>query len=129
MGKVVVVGGGYAGISAAISAKKQGQEVVLVEKTDLLLGLGNVGGIMRNNGRFTATEENIAFGASEIFDITDRYSLHKNVDFPGHNHASFYDANKVESEIRKLIKKLDIEIKFQTRAVDVTIDDRKIKGV
>ena len=129
MGKVVVVGGGYAGISAAIGAKKQGQDVVLLEKTDLLLGLGNVGGIMRNNGRFTATEENIALGASEIFDITDRYSLHKNVDFPGHNHASFYDANKVESELRKLVKSLDIEINFQTRAVDVTMDDRKITGV
>ena len=30
-----------------------GNYVVLIEKTDMLLGLGNVGGIMRNNGRFT----------------------------------------------------------------------------
>ena len=27
------------------------------EKTDLLLGLGNVGDIMRNNGRYMASEE------------------------------------------------------------------------
>ncbi len=45
---------------------KRGAEVTLVEKTDMLLGLGNVGGIMRNNGRFTAAEENIALGADEI---------------------------------------------------------------
>ncbi|MBN3384846.1 FAD-dependent oxidoreductase, partial [Clostridium botulinum] len=52
--KVVVIGGGWAGCAAAISAKKAGADVSIFEKTDLLLGLGNVGGIMRNNGRFTA---------------------------------------------------------------------------
>ena len=62
MGKVVVVGGGWAGVSAAVRAKKQGAKVVLLEKTDLLLGAGNVGGIFRNNGRFTAAEEMIALG-------------------------------------------------------------------
>ncbi len=48
-------------------SKKTGAEVEILERTDLLLGLGNVGGIMRNNGRFTATEENIAMGADELF--------------------------------------------------------------
>ena len=45
--KVIVIGGGWAGCSAAIMAKKAGAEVEIYEKTDLLLGLGNVGGIMR----------------------------------------------------------------------------------
>ena len=56
MPKVVVIGGGWSGVAAAIRARKSGAEVVIAEKTDLLLGLGNVGGIMRNNGRFTAAE-------------------------------------------------------------------------
>ena len=60
--KVVIIGGGWAGVSAAITASKAGAEVHLYEKTDLLLGLGNVGGIMRNNGRFTAAEELKALG-------------------------------------------------------------------
>ena len=51
MYKIVVIGGGWAGCAAALAAKKAGAEVVLLEKTYLLLGLGNVGGIMRNNGR------------------------------------------------------------------------------
>ena len=46
MAKVVVIGGGWAGCAAAISAKKAGADVVLLERTDLLLGLGNIGGIM-----------------------------------------------------------------------------------
>ncbi|TPB28043.1 FAD-dependent oxidoreductase, partial [Burkholderia pseudomallei] len=62
MAKVVVIGGGWAGCAAAISARKAGAEVTILERTDLLLGLGNVGGIMRNNGRYTATEEAIALG-------------------------------------------------------------------
>ncbi|ABS41479.1 FAD-dependent oxidoreductase [Clostridium botulinum] len=85
--KVVVIGGGGAGCSAAISAKKAGADVSIFEKTDLLLGLGNVGGIMRNNGRFTAAEELIALGAGNLINITDENSRHKNIDFPGHKHA------------------------------------------
>lgn len=85
--KVVVIGGGWAGCAAAISAKKAGADVSIFEKTDLLLGLGNVGGIMRNNGRFTAAEELIALGAGDLINITDESSRHKNIDFPGHKHA------------------------------------------
>ena len=44
--KVIVVGGGWAGCSAALSAKKQGADVVLLERTDMLLGTGLVGGII-----------------------------------------------------------------------------------
>jgi hypothetical protein len=72
MAKVVVIGGGWAGCAAALSAKKAGAEVVLVEKTDCLLGTGLVGGIMRNNGRFTAAEEMVAMGGGDLFRLTDQ---------------------------------------------------------
>lgn len=128
MCRIVIAGGGWAGCAAAVRAAKLGLETVLVEKTDLLLGLGNVGGIMRNNGRFTAAEENIAMGASELFEITDRLSTHKNVDFPGHKHASFYDTAMVEPEVRRLLKDLGVELRFMCRAVDVVMaEDRKMK--
>ena len=90
MAKIIIIGGGWAGVSAAVTARKTGADVQLLERTDLLLGLGNVGGIMRNNGRFTAAEENIALGARELFEITDGCATHRNVDFPGHRHATFY---------------------------------------
>lgn len=122
MYKIVVIGGGWSGCAAALAANKAGASVTLVEKTDLLLGLGNVGGIMRNNGRFTAAEENIALGADELFGITDRLSRHVNIDFPGHNHASLYDVMKVEPEVRRLLLEKGIEIKTISRAVDVEMD-------
>lgn len=121
MCKIIIAGGGWAGCAAAVRTAKLGLRTILVEKTDLLLGLGNVGGIMRNNGRFTAAEENIAMGASELFEITDRLSTHKNVDFPGHKHASFYDTGMVEPEVRRLLKDLGVELRFMCRAVDVVM--------
>ena len=121
MYKVVIIGGGWSGCAAALAARKAGAEVTLLEKTDLLLGLGNVGGIMRNNGRFTAAEENIALGAWELFDITDRCSRHVNVDFPGHKHASLYDVMKVEPNVRRLLREKGIEVRLMTRAVDVVL--------
>lgn len=127
MYKVVVIGGGWSGCAAALTAKKAGADVTILEKTDMLLGLGNVGGIMRNNGRFTAAEENIALGAKELFGITDRCSRHINIDFPGHRHASLYDVTKVEPEVRRLIKDKGIDIRFMTRAVDVIMRGNDIE--
>lgn len=119
MGRIVIAGGGWAGCAAAVSAAKQGTEVILLEKTDLLLGAGNVGGIMRNNGRLTAEEENRAMGAGELFEIAERCAVHRKVDFPGHKHASFYDAGWVEPEVRRLLRKFGVEIRFCSRVVDV----------
>ena len=127
--KVIVVGGGWAGTAAAISAKKAGADVYLYEKTDLLLGLGNVGGIMRNNGRFTAAEELIALGGGDLFKIADKCSRHVNVDFPGHKHANLYDVNKIEGVVRDYVKSLGINVFFEKRVQDVELKDNKIKGI
>lgn len=127
--KVIIVGGGWAGCAAAITAKKAGAEVVLYEKTDMLLGLGNVGGIMRNNGRYTAAEELIALGAGDIINITDTYSRHKNIDFPGHKHAWLYDVNKIEPAVKKYLIELGIKIELICRVIDVKKEDNKIKGI
>lgn len=129
MYKTVIIGGGFAGCAAAITARKAGSEVILIEKTDLLLGLGNVGGIMRNNGRYTAAEENIAMGAGELFGMTDKCALHKNVDFPGHRHASFFDIIKLEPEVARFLKRMDIEVKMRTRIINVEMDGSRLDAI
>ncbi|MEI3503624.1 MAG: FAD-dependent oxidoreductase [Anaerovoracaceae bacterium] len=119
---MIIAGGGWAGCAAAVTARNAGAKVILLEKTDLLLGLGNVGGIMRNNGRFTAAEENIAMGADELFAVTDRCSRHTGLDFPGHRHASLYDVMKVEPEVRRLLREKGVDVRLMSRAVDVVSD-------
>ncbi|MCY6960004.1 FAD-dependent oxidoreductase [Clostridium brassicae] len=127
--KVIIIGGGWSGCAAAITAKKAGAQVSIYEKTDMLLGLGNVGGIMRNNGRFTASEELIALGAGDLIHLTDKNSRHKNIDFPGHKHAWLYDVNKIEPEVRNYLKNLGIDLNFTKRIVDVEKEGVKIKGI
>ncbi|MBE6036244.1 MAG: FAD-dependent oxidoreductase [Clostridiales bacterium] len=129
MKRAVVIGGGWSGCSAALAARKAGADVVLLEKTDLLLGLGNVGGIMRNNGRFTAAEENIALGAGELFAITDGCSRHRNLDFPGHKHASLYDVRKAEPRVRRLLEEKGVMIRTISRAVDVEQEGGLLKAI
>ncbi|MHC1682644.1 MAG: FAD-dependent oxidoreductase [Clostridiaceae bacterium] len=127
--KTIVIGGGWAGCQAAIVAKKLGSEVELFERTDMLLGLGNVGGIMRNNGRFTAAEELKALGAYELLDICDSCSRHKDIAFPGHEHAWLYDVNKIEPLVRQKLQELGIKLNFVARATDIVKTDNKIEGV
>lgn len=129
MYRAVVIGGGWSGIAAALGAKKAGAEVTLLEKTDMLLGLGNVGGIMRNNGRYTAAEENIALGADELFGITDSCATHVNIDFPGHSHASLYNVIKVEPQVRRLLREKGIDIRLVSRAVDVEMAGECIESI
>ncbi len=129
MAKVIIIGGGWAGVAAAITAKKAGAQVTLLERMDILIGLGNVGGIMRNNGRYTATEECCLLGASELFNITDQAARHTNINFPGHLHASLYDVCKVEPMVRKLLKEMEIEVLFNTRAVDVQLSNKSITDI
>lgn len=129
MVNIVVIGGGWAGCAAALAAKQAGAGVTLIEKTDMLLGLGNVGGIMRNNGRFTAAEEMIALGMKKLFDITDRASRHRRVNFPGHNHASLYDVNKVEPMVRRLLDAEGVKIRVMFRVVDIIKKGNAIKGI
>jgi len=129
MKKIVVVGGGWAGCAAALAARKAGCEVELFERTDMLLGTGLVGGIMRNNGRFTAAEEMIAMGGGELFEICDANSRHKNIEFPGHKHASLYDVSIIEPAVRKALLAADVKIHVQTRVNDVIVQDGRITKV
>ena len=127
--KVIVIGGGWSGCQAALQAVKCGVDVELYERTDLLLGVGNVGGIMRNNGRFTAAEELINLGAGEFIKVMDSIALHKNMEFPGHKHAWLCDVGKAEPIVRKYLLEKGVKIFFKSRVIDVKKDGNKIESI
>ncbi len=127
--KIIVIGGGWAGCAAALAARKRGGEVLLFERADMLLGTGLVGGIMRNNGRFTATEEMIAMGGGEIFELIDQNCLHRDIEFPGHPHASLYNVATMEPIVKRYLLAQGIEIHLSTRIDDVERKDGKIQAV
>ncbi|WP_312562266.1 FAD-dependent oxidoreductase [Anaerospora sp.] len=129
MVKVVVIGGGWAGCAAAIAAAKAGAGVTLLERTDLLLGTGLVGGIFRNNGRFTAAEEAIAMGGGDLFVAMDANTRHKGVNFPGHQHASLYDVTTMEPLVRKVLQNYNIEVHFQTRVINTVKFGKQLQAI
>lgn len=126
--KVVVVGGGWSGVAASLAVVQGGGEAILLERSDMLLGSGLVGGIMRNNGRFTATEEGIAMGM-DLFQLIDGVSRHKNIQFPGHKHASLYDVALIEPVVRRELLKSSVEIHLKTLVKGVNKGEGRIFSV
>jgi hypothetical protein len=128
--RVVIVGGGWAGCAAAVAARKAGaDEVLVIERTDELLGTGLVGGIMRNNGRYTAAEEMIALGGGDLFEVCDHHSRHRDIAFPGHEHAWLYDVNTIAYGVREALLDNDIEIWLQSRVNAIETTDGEIDAV
>lgn len=127
--KVIIIGGGFAGCQAAIQAKKMKADVHIIERSDMLLGVGNVGGIMRNNGRYTASEELSLLGAYELIDIMDNLAIHKNINFSMHKHSNLTNIGLAEPEIRRYILSLGINIHFKSRAINVVLEENKIKSI
>ncbi len=129
MVNIVIAGAGWAGCASAVAGIKAGAKVTLIEKADMILGTGLVGGIMRNNGRFTAAEELICAGGGELINLTDKLSLHQNVNFPHHNHASLYDVTRIEPAVRSLLKKMGVDLLLKKRIVDSVVVNNRITKV
>lgn len=127
--RIVIAGGGWSGCAAAVAARKCGADVELHERTDMLLGTGLVGGIMRNNGRFTATEEAIALGGGDLFDLTDRHARHRGIEFPGHTHASLYDIATTPMAVTRFLEQLGVQIHYQSRICEVSMSERTITSI
>ena len=129
-GTAIIVGGGWAGSAAALAAKQGGAgRVVLLERTDMLLGCGLAGGIMRNNGRQTAAEELTAMGAGGLFGVADSVATHRNIAFPGQAHAWLYSTTKIEPAVRRFLERRGIEIRFRSRAVAFLTSGSHVSGV
>lgn len=126
---VVIIGGGWAGCAAAYAAAAAGAGVVLLEKTDMLLGTGLVGGIMYNNGRFTAAEEARWLGAADFFKVIEGVATHRGLDFPGHRHALLYDVTRIEPAIRTLLRSAGVKVKLQKRMTGAFRENGFITGI
>ncbi|NLT35210.1 MAG: FAD-dependent oxidoreductase [Gaiellales bacterium] len=129
MGRVIVIGGGWAGAGAALAAHNAGAEVIVLERTDMLLGTGLVGGIIRNNGRWTAAAEHVALGMGELWGTIDQNLRHTNVEFPGHAHADLYDVSVMEPAIRALLAGKGVEIITRARVTHASRNGDRVTWV
>lgn len=116
---VIVVGGGFSGVAAALQAAKEGAEVTLFERTDMLLGCGLRAGVMNQNARLTASLEAKAMGAGEVFQVLESLKIKDNIYIPGTENGYSYDVARSEAAIRALLISYGVRVKLETRITDI----------
>ena len=84
---------------------------------------------MRNNGRWTASEELKFLGAGDLIDIIDKTARHRDIEFPGHKHATLYDVNIIESYVKDYLLELGVNIYMESRITDVEYENGTLNGV
>lgn len=133
MTRVVVIGGGCAGIAAAVGARKAGAEVVLLERQDMLMGIGRIAGSMDVGGRYPLHLEILEMGAPEVNEALDAISLpnmdnYRNSHYPWHSlpgseemtkHSWIYNVLTADPALRRLLEGMGVEIRWRCRVVDL----------
>ena len=130
---VLIVGGGVAGVSAALSAKKEGLEVVLIEKGSLLGGLATSGLINWYEPLCDGLGKQLIYGqAEDFFELALKYgysTLNTNWDKEGKRKSSWFDHNLFALSLNRLLAEYNIDIEYETLVSDVVIEDERLNGV
>ncbi len=126
--KIVIVGGGFSGCAAAIAAAKAGGDVLLIERTDLLLAAGIRAGRMNFNGKLVAAEEARAMGGGDVFEALESIILHRG-NIVDELHGYIYNTAIAEPTVRRAVEKAGVTLKMCTRVTRVEMEGNTMKAV
>lgn len=140
---VLVCGGGFGGISAALAAARRGKKVILLEKEFLLGGLGTAGLVTIYLPLCDGCGRQVSFGiAEELLRLS--VSMGAEADYPENWLESSDPAKRTEKDKRflvqynphifallaeQLLQKEDVVILYGTYAVGVSKADDRIETV
>ena len=125
---LIVVGGGFAGVSAAVSAARLGISVLLIEKS------GALGGAMSNNlvypfmktyTRDPETQEKIPLSAGIYAEFLSRQKAYCGSDTP----AKFSGPEYYKFIMDDMVSEAGVEVLFHTAVFGAFTDHTQIKGV
>lgn len=126
--EVVVVGGGLAGCSAALTAVSAGASVHLFERTDLLLGGcwrdGRVGGSV---GQIAAAEAP-SLGTGLLLNILEACRL-REAHLPDEAWGYTFDCHKAEPAVRQALAKAGVTLHLERRVTAVRRRGRRLEWV
>ena len=71
-------------------------------------------GILRNNGRLTAALELEAMGGADLLNALEPALRHRNISFPGHDHADLYDIALAPGAVLDCLKRWGVTLRTQT---------------
>lgn len=132
---VVIIGGGIAGVSAAITLSRNNFKVLLVEKQCILGGLATSGLINWYEPLCDGKGTQLIFGlAEELLKLAAEYgaTLDKNWMEKHHGegrYATFFNHNIFAVALTNLLVKECVDIYFDTLFTDVNIENNRIKSV
>ncbi len=126
--RIIVVGGGFSGIAAAIAASKAGAQATLLERTDMLSGAGLRAARLYHNLKIVGAEEAKALGGSEVFKALESILLHRGniIDEEG---AFIYNTVLVDTTMRKAVEAAGVELHLESRALEVEKENGTLKAV
>lgn len=138
---VLVCGGGFAGISAALAASRQGKKVILTEKQFVLGGLATAGLVTIYLPLCDGCGRQVSFGiAEELFRLSISMGAEK--DYPSNwldgtgsrtekdnRFQVQFNPNLFAMLVEELLQKENVEILYGTYAVSVSKEKDKIDAV
>ena len=131
--EVIVVGGGVAGVSAALSAKREGKSVLLIEKTSLLGGLATTGLINWFEPLCDGKGHQMLFSqVEELFNLALKYgykTIDDNWQEKGLRKSSFFDHNLFALSLNKLLLKEGVDISYETTLSDVILKGQSVSSI
>lgn len=122
---VIVVGGGTAGVCAAISAAREGLKVIIVEELNTLGGTQTNGLVTPMMASHVDGNDGHTSVSHEIHEMYESIAYEKLGDFTLAN----FDPMVLKITLELLCEKYGIEVLFSTKFIDVNLVDNKIRGV
>lgn len=127
---VVVVGGGFAGVGAAIAAAREGKKVRLIEKYNALGGAA-VYDLVNPFMRYWAwkddnRKEKIMLSAGIFAEIVDKIAEMGGFRDPGHTH---FNDEYLKIILNRMALDAGVELLYQTSVVGVKMNGKKIEAV
>jgi len=126
--RVIIVGGGFSGIAAAIAASKAGAQATLLERTDMMSGAGIRAARLYHNLKIVGAEEAKALGGGEVFEALESILLHRG-NILDEEAAFVYNTVLIDRTMRKLVEAAGVELHMESRAVNVEKEDDTLKAV
>jgi len=126
--RIIIVGGGFSGVAAAIAANKVGAQATLLERTNMLGGAGLRGGLIRYNGAIVPAEETKAMGGQEVFEALESIVMHKG-NIIDEEHTSNYNPFLLDTTLLKIVEAAGVELHLESRVVDVEKENGSLKAI
>lgn len=128
---VVVVGGGAAGVAAAVGAAEAGASVCLVEQYGFLGGAATVSSVLAHCGFFDQTKTQVVKGIGQRFlDKLHQRSLYRTETFTGSgNTVVLLDMETTKTVFDEMVLEAGVALFLHSHVVSSLVEDNRITEI